>query len=307
MKRTFYLACPALLAAASALSASCKSANGVEKETAAVESAARVEAKADTLVTAPAYTYTTKQDSTIECSFEVDYPKGTDSLAAGVKQFIADELSAIYFPYNYEDDAAALTGYPKYSGNVAQCDAIVKHYADGTKRYFIQLQKETMQERTENDWIPRYLCDVKVKKRTETPKYVTYSVANELYSGGAHGSHLYSETTISKRTCHPLVQTVDTTKVMAMQPLLRKGIVGYLKDCGVENAETEYKSHLFLPEDGHFPLPATTPSLTPDGVSFVYQQYEIASYAVGLVSFTIPYAEIMPYLCDEAKQLVTAE
>ncbi len=285
------------MAAATLFAAGCKS----EKAAAANSQAA--EAEADTLVTAPAYVYSVKQDSTIECSYEVDFPQASDSLAQGVKRFIADELSAIYFPYGYEEEGSAvLNGYPRYSGDALNGEALVKHYAEGTKRYFAYLQKDMIEGGSE--WRPRFLCNVKVKKRAETPKYVTYSVANEVYSGGAHGSYGYYETTLSKRTCRPLAQTVDTTKTAEMQPLLQKGIVGYLKDCGVENAEKDYKSHLFLPEDGHFPLPAATPALTREGVSFVYQQYEIASYAVGLVSFTVPYADIMPYLCKEAKALV---
>ncbi len=297
MRTTFYLSFGALLFAVATLSCtSCKSATKTSSDASAET------AQSDTLVTAPPFTFATNQDSTISCSFEVDYPRQTDSLAVGVKQFIAKELAQVYTPYNNEEDAAK--NYPLFHGDLQKCDALVKHYAEGTKRYFVTQQKEMIEEGTENGWRPNFSCDVKIKKSAETSTYVAYTTSAQVYLGGAHGSYATWETNISKRTYRPLAQTVDTTKVMAMQSILRKGVISYLKDAGCENVEKDYKSMLFLPEDGHIPLPVCTPSLTKDGVSFVYQQYEIASYAVGLVSFTIPYSDIMPYLCDEAKALV---
>lgn len=295
MKRTLCFTCNALIAAAMLMTAGCKSTGKT----------ALNGSSTDTLVTAPAYKYATEQDSTIECCYEVDYPQQSDSLAVGVKRFIAEQLATTYLPYNNED--GNLKDYPLYKGDTQKCDALVKHYADGTKRYFASQQKEMMAEGLENGWIPRFQNDVKIKKRGETSTYILYSVAQNVYLGGAHGSYIYTESTISKSTCRPLAQTVDTTKVMQMQPLLRKGILGYLKSNGMEDVDAKYKDYLFLPDDGHFPLPVTTPSLTKDGVAFYYQQYEIASYAVGIVSFTIPYAEIKPYLCAEAKRLVAEE
>lgn len=298
MKRTFYLACNALLAAVLLFSTGCKS----TERAASGEHVGTTRATADTLVTAPTYTYATRQDSTIECSYEVDYPRQSDRLATGVKQFIADKLATIYLPYTNEDPAQK--DYPLFQGDVQQCDSLVKHYAEGTKRYFAAQQKEMMTFNEGSDWVPHFLSRVKVKKQEETPAYLTYGISHEAYLGGAHGSYCYAETTISKRTCRPLAQTVDTTKVMQMQPLLRKGIISYLTDCGIADADTNCKDYLFLPDDGHFPLPVNAPSPTKDGMAFVYQQYEIASYAVGLVSFTIPYADIMPYLCEEMKSLL---
>lgn len=300
MRKTFYLTGSTLLLAVMLCSSnSCK--QSAQPVSPAADTVA-VTTESDTLVTSPAFIYTTKKDSTIDCSFEVDYPQQTDSLAQGVKQFIAKELASVYVPYTASEDAPK--GYPLYKGSLDQCDALVKHYAEGSKRFFVAEQKETMSETTDREWIPRYHCDVKVKKVEETAGYVTYGTGSEVYLGGAHGSYFYQETNISKRTHRALSQTIDTTKVRALQPLLRQGVISYLKDCGVENAEKDYKSHLFLPDDGHIPLPACTPTLKKSGVEFTYQQYEIASYAVGLVTFVVPYDKIKPYLCKEALEVL---
>ena len=97
-------------------------------------------------------------------------------------------------------------------------------------------------------------------------------------------------------------QVVDTTKTRELQPLLRAGVLRYFKDCEQEVKESELTSMLFI-KDGIIPLPARTPTLVDDGVRFDYQQYEIGPYAMGIVSFTIPYADIKPWLTEQAKQL----
>ncbi len=296
MKKIYYITFYILFIAASFMTLGCKGLS-MEKSHGGMD--------ADTLVTAPTYVYSTKQDSTIECSYEVDYPKQSDSLSFGIKKFIAQKLSDIYLPYNSEE--SSLKDYPLYNGNIQKCNDLVNFYAEGTKCYLISQQKEMMKERLEKDWIPRFQIDVKIKKRMETSTYITYSVAYNVTLGGAHGSYYYSESSINKNTACPLTQTVDTTKVLQIQPLLRKGILGYLKSNGIENVESDYKNYLFLPDDGHFPLPVHLASLTNEGVKFFYQQYEIASYAVGVVSFTIPYDAILPFLCREAKTLVENE
>ena len=43
------------------------------------------------------------------------------------------------------------------------------------------------------------------------------------------------------------------------------------------------------------------PSLTPDGVLFSFQPYEISCFAAGCFHFTIPYSRLTTYLTDRAK------
>ena len=52
------------------------------------------------------------------------------------------------------------------------------------------------------------------------------------------------------------------------------------------------------------PLPATDPWLTKKGVSFIYQQYEIAPYAAGMPSFVLAYDDIRPYLTEDAAKML---
>ena len=54
----------------------------------------------------------------------------------------------------------------------------------------------------------------------------------------------------------------------------------------------------------NIPLPSAPPTFTRQGLSFVYQQYEIAPYAAGMINFNIPYKKILPFLTDDAAQLI---
>ena len=52
------------------------------------------------------------------------------------------------------------------------------------------------------------------------------------------------------------------------------------------------------------PLPDCPPLFEKKGVTFVYNQYEIAPYATGLPSFTIPYEKLVPFMNATAKKLI---
>jgi len=61
--------------------------------------------------------------------------------------------------------------------------------------------------------------------------------------------------------------------------------------------------NLFIDGD-IIPFPAFSPYPSKDGLVFVYQQYEIASYAAGMPAFTLPYEVVEPYLTEEAKAIL---
>ena len=91
--------------------------------------------------------------------------------------------------------------------------------------------------------------------------------------------------------------------LVPMQSLLLAGLVDYLSDDeGSVNAEN-VRDYLFL-DDETVPFPVWTPHPTEEGLCFVYQQYEIAAYAMGMPSFIIPYDALRPYLTPEAADLL---
>ena len=79
--------------------------------------------------------------------------------------------------------------------------------------------------------------------------------------------------------------------------------MSYFSEFGDPVSPEAVREQLFV-EDGPIPLPAWTPYPTEEGLAFVYQQYEIASYAAGMPAFTLPYEDIAPWLTADARQLL---
>ena len=142
------------------------------------------------------------------------------------------------------------------------------------------------------------------QKAYECEQYLTYAVLGYTYLGGAHGSAIDYHVNINKATGKPLTETVDTMKIEELQPILKKGIVSYIAPHDSEVTEKNIKSYLFLGENGLIPIPAHAPYLTPEGVCFKYQQYEIGPYAMGIIEFVVPFKDIKPFLLPEVQKLV---
>lgn len=245
------------------------------------------------------------KDSTIVCTFAIDRPLGNDSLALAVKKFIAGELANVYLPRNNADGDAMLRRYPLYSGNAADLDKVLRFYGKGTMRYLLEQRKEMQTYFDSDTEMPPLTQKVSISKKDETPAYVTYCVTDEAYLGGAHGSYTFYYVNIDKHTFKPVYNMVDSTRVKALQPMLRKGVLWCLRESGVENvSDANMNDYIILPDNGIIPLPAHTPWVKNDSLNFVYQQYEIASYAVGPIGFNIAVKDIAPYLTKEAKAML---
>lgn len=239
-----------------------------------------------------------RKSGSLECKINADFPNGDDSLSHSVAAYISGELGRQYLPVINGGDAK----YPLYSGTQTGGNAVVEYYANGTVEYLKEQAKELKEGGMEE--IPQMTYELSVRKVADNDRYVSYETASYAFLGGAHGSATDYAVNISKQSGAVLVQTVDTLQAKAMQPLLRKGVLGYLHEQG-DTAVTDKNlgEYLFI-ENGVIPLPAHVPYLADDGVHFVYQQYEIGPYALGMVEFTVLYGEIKQYLTKEALELV---
>lgn len=251
--------------------------------------------------------YHATKDSTISSDIIVDFPQGSDSISIGVRSFIADKLAQLYLPLSCNPEASGK--YKPYNGDIDKTQAVVDYYGKGTLNYMISEQAEMIKLMSENEsegfipTIPRMNNELNIRKSYENDKYITYHITSYCYLGGAHGSLLDYSVNISKVSGKPLTETVDTLKTKDIQPLLRKGILSYIRKYDKNVNEKNLTSYLFI-ENGIIPLPNNAPCLAEDGIHFAYQQYEIGPYAMGIIEFTIPYAEIKPYLCKEVLDLI---
>ena len=122
--------------------------------------------------------------------------------------------------------------------------------------------------------------------------------------GGAHGGVTGAGCiTFDKSTGSIIEQFIDPGSEEDIQPLLRKGLVGYFVDADSQVNDSNLDECLLL-EGDLIPLPAWQPYPCEEGLVFVYQQYEIAPYAAGMPAFTVSFEEIAPYLTPEARRII---
>ncbi len=248
-----------------------------------------------------------KHGTSVKCDISIDYPSGDDALSQTVKKFITAQLKEVYFARNnsMEEDQHK---YPFYKGSTDKPQQMVDYYAKGVQKYLVESQKEMMEGMEGEDMeTPQMEYSLEIRKVVETSKYITYRISYTSYTGGAHGSFISYDRNISKVTNTAITNLVDPAYTKKLQGMMRRGIVSYFHDCGETDANTSnINDYLMLPEDskGMIPLPVNTPYVENDSVSFVYQQYEIAPYAVGLVNFKVALKDIKPYLTKEGKAMV---
>lgn len=135
--------------------------------------------------------------------------------------------------------------------------------------------------------------NILIRLQDMTKRLLTYRIGSDSYAyGGAHGIYANNFVTYDLK----LEKIVTLNDIVADTTLLRNTILRAVKDT------YDYdKDDLFIPDNGLLPLPS---DFYIDGqvLHAVYQVYEIASYAQGMID-----APIYPYLLkpEESKRLFT--
>lgn len=263
------------------------------------------------------------EDSTAhaDLSIQVELPvagqgAAADRIRASLTEVMDGQLSHIG---SYEEERL----FPAFEGDFSKTESLVMYYRDKALEAIGQLSQEDYDERVnsieENDGLtdgqrkeiladmPGWEYDFSLLKDRETDRYVVFLSQDYVYLGGAHGGVVgRGGLTFDKKEGALVEKMVDSANLDAVQPLLRKGLSQYFSDNEMEVAPEELDNILFL-ETGVIPFPAWTPYPSEEGLVFTYQQYEIAAYAAGMPEFTVPYADILPYLTPEAKALLDLE
>ena len=210
--------------------------------------------------------------------------------------------------------------FPRFNGKMEDTDALMTYYKDQTLAQIGKLSQEDADEReryiredpdlSEEDKAriladaPVWSYDFKLEKTADTLGYAVFLSQNYVYAGGAHGGVTGAGyLTFDKQSGQWVKSLIDPACTAQIQPLLVKGLLRYYADCGVTLSEKELREQLQI-EGDEIPLPAWSPSPVAEGLSFVYQQYEIASYADGMPSFVLSLDELDPFLTPEARKLL---
>lgn len=251
-----------------------------------------------------------REDSMAIVKIRIDWPVSGDSaLVESIRQYIAEELAS----------DPAQEGKPK-----------VKYYSDGQEavaetvnRHYQRLQKDWHEMANEGMRDMTFEYGLRTFLLENSERYVTYISNQEGFMGGAHGFATSSGQTFRKSDGLRIgYQTEYNRQTEAFEvkhqtlfknpqspqllALIKEGVRSYFRENGEEALNDEQlKDMLIGVEDvNRIPLPSAAPYFTQRGLSFVYQQYEIAPYAAGLINFDISYDQIRPFLTDDALELL---
>ena len=259
-------------------------------------------------------------DSTAHAYMAIDaeLPSGSGKAAANVRRDLSETVvdGLLSHITSYEDERF----FPPYGGDWSDVRGMLEYYRDSSFAQIARLSQEDADEREEyimqdTDFseeekaeilgnMPEWCYEFSLKKADETDRYVVFQSMDYVYLGGAHGGVTGRGClTYSKKDGSRVTGFVDASSAAGMQPLMIEGLLGYYAEAGYDTTWDELKDGLFI-EDGFLPLPKWPLYPTDEGLGFIYQQYEIASYAEGMPSFVVPYDGIKPFLTPEARKLL---
>lgn len=147
---------------------------------------------------------------------------------------------------------------------------------------------------------------LEMTKMAETASYITMSISSESFDGGAHGMRTTEGFTVRKSDGRILGNEIfrpfkDEQQRDAWNIIVRQQLQKEL------NAATDEKlTQMLLIEDSLVPMPQSRIYLTPEGLHLVWQPYEIAPYAAGILHVTIPKETAMPYLNITGQRLLNS-
>ena len=188
-----------------------------------------------------------------------------------------------------------------YEGDCLDFASAAQYYFDrrlGEAREFFReyLEASEMGDR------PGCYDRIEFAKVAETDKFVSFRYSEYSYSGGAHGTTLYSGVTFRKSDARRIGWDVVAPDVYSeeLQMLIAAGLREYWGLSEKDNL----KEYLFDSAAWSVPLPVCPPVFEPEGVRFIYNEYEIASYASGRPTFVVPYERIEPLMMVTARRLL---
>ena len=176
-----------------------------------------------------------------------------------------------------------------YTGDISDGDAVADFYARQYASYYSS-------DVDMKDY-PAELA-FKLKKLSETDKFVTYEVFLSEYSGGAmHGMYTTHGVTFKKSDGSMVTNIIKNTSDPGFKKIVIDDVLSKLSS-SLEDITTYFKEDF-----SENPLPQADLFITERGVELRYQPYEIASYGDGVIEVTLPWWEIKDYLTSEVKAL----
>lgn len=125
---------------------------------------------------------------------------------------------------------------------------------------------------------------------------LSYTISFENYTGGAHGSHSYNNHVLNLKTGKPI--TEEDIFVENYQDNLAQILVDQIAKQNNVSDPKELENIGFFSVDEIFPNGNFLVDET--GITYSFNEYEIAAYVVGVTNVHLPYKEIRYLLRDDS-------
>ena len=121
---------------------------------------------------------------------------------------------------------------------------------------------------------------------------ITYAATNYTYTGGAHGYHWIRYMNFSRNTGHliTLYEILDLSRQKAIVQMIIQDLMKQFECNSIQQLEEEGFigiSDMKVTDNFH---------ICSHGITFLYNPYEIACYALGKQSVTLTYQQLEPYM-----------
>jgi hypothetical protein len=232
-----------------------------------------------------------KKNEVGEFELSFDFPEnGNATLVNAIREYISESLGTCYG--GGEDNSKQ----GSYNGDLADGEKMADYYFSLKLKEFEEMNS-TMKEDGAPE-IPPMASSTKITKDYETDKVVTFLFKSYENAGGAHGGSVGSGMSFRKSDGRRIGWELFTAT--GMQSVIRNGLKEYFE----VKTDEELEGCLTLNDTFVIPMPVTPPLFGKDGIIVTYQQYEIAAYAAGMPSFTIPYDKAKGMMNQTGKNLL---
>ena len=247
-------------------------------------------------------------ESTAYQEMHIDFPaeEDTSAVSQAVLSWLCEKVRSCCFPDYVGDSAVAVYTPDPVNATFAE------DYVDTYARKGLERMAAEMRSMAEDGFNTQYLNSLEISLEEQTNDYLAFTLGYEVYTGGAHGGFTSEGATFFKRDGRKFGwDFFDKEKRSELIELIKPELKAYFSSSEEEittdsalfdvltlfdNPDTQENELEF-----GLPLPATEPWLTKKGVSFIYQQYEIAPYAAGLPNLVLPLETVKHCLTGEAR------
>lgn len=220
------------------------------------------------------------------CNLEIKFVYPAKFADKEILKSIQKQFVSTYFGDNYEQ-LSPEEAVSKYT------DDYIAAYKDLETDYKAELAKAD--ETPVGSWFSYYEMsadDIAFNR----DNILSYTVSFENYTGGAHGSHSYNNHVLNLKNGKPI--TEEEIFVDDYQDGLAQILVDQIAKQNKVTDPKELENIGFFSVDEIFPNGNFLVDET--GITYSFNEYEIAAYVVGVTNVHLPYKEIRHLLRDDS-------